>query len=120
MIIYLRKSSLFTIDPDERFAREYKVPTGLLREIWKLYKIRDYTIQEICEFYEMKTKKPISQKSMIRWMWRTEVYGMAVPAIKRGAHAVRSDYFKQYEWNVIRELTKNLKSSVRQNTKTLL
>jgi hypothetical protein len=120
MIIHLKKSSLFTVDPDERFAREYDVPVGLLRDIWKRYKLIGYTIPEVCEFYEMKTKKHISHKSMMRWMWRTEIYSMTRPAINKGAEVVVSSFFREHEWRVMREITKNLRSSVRGKTKTLL
>lgn len=120
MIINIRKSILFTIDPDIRFSKEYDLPIGTLKDIYRRYKLLDYTINELCEFHKMKTGKETSKKSMKRWMWRTEVYAMTLPILEKGVETVTSSFFKEHEWKVIKELTRNLQSSVHKNTKTLI
>lgn len=120
MIIHLKKSILFTVDPDIRFSKEYNLEPGLLKELYRRYKLRDFTFDELCEFYQMKTNKQLSRKSMKRWMWRTEVYSMTLPVLDRGVETVVSSFFKNHEWRVIKELTRNLPSSVHKNTKTLI
>lgn len=120
MLIHLKKSVLFTVDPDIRFSREYKLPIGTLKEIWRRYKLLDYTIEELCQYYEIKTGKQRSRKSMKRWMWRTEIYSMTLPILNKGAETVVSSFFKDKEWEVIRELTRNMRSSVHGKTKTLI
>lgn len=120
MIINLTKSNLFTEEPDMRFAREHSLPRGLWTELWKRYKLYEFTIPELCEYYTMKTGRKTSNKAISRWIWRSEIYSLAHPAIKKGAEVVISSFFNQYEWQVIRELTKNVKSSVHQNPKTLV
>lgn len=120
MIINIRNSILFTVDPDIRFSKQYGNQPGTLKDIYRRYKILGYTIPELCDFYEMKTGNKSTQKSMKRWIWRTEIYIIALPAINSGAQVVTSAFFKKHEWRVIKEITKNLKSSVRKKTKTLL
>lgn len=120
MIINITKSILFTVDPDVRFARQYGNQEGTLKDIYRRYKILGYTVPELCDFYEMKTGKKSTQKSIKRWIWRTEIYIMALPAINSGAENVTSSFFKQHEWKVIKEILKNVKSSVHKKTKTLI
>ena len=118
MIIYLNKSILFTKDPDERFSIQYNKPKGTLKDIYRRYKIMNYSMGELCEFYEFKTNTKITKNSMKRWMWRTEVYIIAQPAMESGV--VVSSFFKKHEWKVVKELLKNLKYSVKGKTKTII
>lgn len=120
MIINIKKSILFTVDPDIRFAQEYNLPQGILKELYRRHTLRDFTIAELCEFYQMKTMQTIGKKSMRRWMWRTKIYSMTLPIIAKGGETVVSSFFKEHEWRVIKEISKNLQSSVRQDTKTLI
>lgn len=120
MIINIRKSVLFTIDPDIRFSKEYNLPLGTLKEIYRRYKILEYTPSELCEFYRIKTGRKTTIDAMSRWMWRTDIYIMTLPAIKKGAEHVNTSIFKEQEWKVIKELGKNLASSAKGNTKTLI
>ena len=111
MIIDLSKSHLFTRDPGNRLSSKYDLPNGLWSLIYRRYKILDYSIDEICDLYELKTKKTMGKKNMRRWVWRTEVYEKAQFALKEGAHVVNSNYFGDMEWSVVKELTKNIKKS---------
>lgn len=119
MIINITKSILFTVDPDKRFAKQYNHPDGTLKEIYRRHKLLEYTTKELCEFYEMKTGVRPTPKAIKRWMWRCDVYAMTLPILEKGAETVVSSFFKQHEWKVIKEITKNI-SSVQHNTKTLI
>lgn len=120
MIISIRKSILFTVDPDIRFAKEYNLPQGTLKEIYRRYKLLGYTTRELCEFYTMKTGRKTSHDAMSRWMWRTDIYTVTLPAIEKGAEMVNSSIFKENEWKVIKEITKNMPASANGKTKTLI
>lgn len=119
MIINIRKSSLFTTDPDFRFSREYGVPRGVWTELWLRYKLHDFNLKDLCLLYELRTRKIAHPKSIQRWIWRSEVYSLVLPALKKGAVCVNSAYFREYEMEVIKELTKNIKTSVRQNVRSI-
>lgn len=118
MIIYLKKSTLFTIDPDLRFSKQNNDPKGTLKDIYRRHQLLEYTVPELCEFYTMKTGKTITPKSMKRWLWRIEIYKIAQPAMQSGT--VVSSYFKKHEWRVIKELLKNIKHSVHKKSKTII
>ena len=120
MIINITKSQLFTVDPDIRFSKEHNLPTGTLKEIYRRHKILDYSIDELCDYHEVKTGRKASRKYIRRWLWRIEVYSMTLPILKMGAETVVSTFFKEHEWKVIKEITRNLQSSVRKETKTLI
>ena len=120
MIIAIQKSELFTVDPDIRFCRKYKVPQGTWRELWKRYKLLQYTNDELSEYFLIKTKRNISNQNIKRWLLRTEIYLRIEPIAKMGCEIVLSEYFGDLEWVVIEEITKNIKSSVKGNPKVLL
>lgn len=119
MIINLKQSKLFTIDPDKRFAREYGLPEGLWNLIYRRHKILEYSIDELCELYQIKTGKKTTHLVISRWVWRSDVYNKASKALESGACTVVSSYFGDLEWSIIKELTKNLQSSVKKDTKAL-
>jgi hypothetical protein len=119
MIILIRKSELFTIDPDIRFSNINHVELGLWKEMWRRFKILGYTTKELQEYYELKTKKQISSKSVKRWILRTDIYSRTKPIIDMGCESLNSNFFDELEWFVVKELIKNLKFSVQQNVKTL-
>jgi len=120
MIIHIKKSTLFTVDPDIRFSKEYGLPLGTLKALYRRHKMLGYSTNDLCEFYKINTGKETSKKSIKRWMWRTEVYAMTLPIINKGVETVVSSFFKDHEWKVIKEITKNIQSSVQGNTKTLI
>ena len=119
MIIKITQSDLFCVDPSIRFANEYKVDKELWKEIWRRYTILDYSIEEMMDYFELKAKRQISRKGMKRWILRTKVYSKTKPVLDKGCEAVTSEFFGDIEWFVLKEVLKNLKSSVHKNPKIL-
>lgn len=120
MIINLSKSKLFTVAPEIRFGKEYGLPPEVWRELWKRHSFHDYTLKDLCDYFEIKTRRQTSPQAMQRWLWRTYVYMKAQGVMKRGVEIVQSEFFGNYEVDVIRECTKNIKSSVRKEPKILI
>jgi hypothetical protein len=120
MIIHLRKSTLFTISPDLRFAREYNLPKGFWTELWKRHKLLGYDIPEICQYYHFKTGRKTTSQSMNRWIWRSEIYSRVQPIMKKGVKVVSSEFFDEYEYDVIKELMKNVRTSVKRGSKIIV
>ena len=120
MIIRLDKSKLFTEDPALRFAKAYDLDGQIWRELWRRYKLLEYTVPELCEYTLIKTGKVIHKKAMYRWIARGEIYVRAIPAIKRGATTVSTSFFEPYEEEVIREITKNMKGGLSESSYTLI
>lgn len=120
MLIHLTKSKLFTIAPEVRFAKEYQLPQELWRELWKRHSFHDYTLRDLCDYFEIKTRRKTSPQAMQRWLWRTYVYMKANGAMKKGCEVVSSDFFGTFEVDVIRETTKNIRSSVNASPKILI
>ena len=119
MIIYLDKSILFTKDPDIRFAIEYGIPLGNWKLLWQRHKLMEYSVREMQELLRINTGLKLSKKNIKRWIWRSEIYSMTLPLINKGTQCVVSDFFGEKEYKIIKELTKNLSSSVHKNTSTL-
>jgi hypothetical protein len=109
MIIDLSKSHIFTIEPAARFAREFDTTHDMWNELWKRYKLYDYTVEELCDYCHIKLKRRPSNKSIKRWIIRTEIYSKANDARKRGAFIVKSEFFGDLEGAVIKEVTHGLK-----------
>lgn len=124
MIIHIQKSSLFTVDPDVRFSKEHGVDRGVWAEMWRRHKLLGYDLKDICDLYEIRTGRKINPRtrdnSISRWIWRSEVFAMTKPLLKIGAQTVVSSFFKEHEEKVIKELTKNLKSSATKKSKILI
>lgn len=120
MLIQLTKSKLFTVAPENRFAIEYRVHPDMWRELWKRHSYHDYSLSDLCDYFELKTKREISAQAMQRWLWRSYVYMKAHGAMKLGVEVVTSEFFGNFEQDVVKEVTKNLKSSVKQDTKVLI
>jgi plasmid rolling circle replication initiator protein Rep len=120
MIIHLSKSKLFTEEPDFRFSKEYALPRGFWTELWRKHLLLGYTPKDLADYYEFKTHKSTTPQSMQRWIWRTQVYMKARGVIKMGCEVVQSDFFGENEYEVVKELTKNLKGSVKKEAKILI
>lgn len=123
MIIHIQKSTLFTVEPDIRFAREHGIDRGIWAEMWRRYKLLGYDLKDICDLYEVRTGRKTTQsgrENISRWIWRSEVYAMVRPLLKVGAQTVVSSFFKQYEEKVVKELTRNLKSSAGKKSRIIV
>lgn len=119
MIILINKSELFTIDPDDRFAKRYNVKRGIWKDMWRRYSILEYSRRDLADYFFMKTNKRITNQNVKRWVNRTKVFIKIKPIIDMGCNTVNSYYFDELEWFVIKELSKNLKSSVKKNIKAV-
>jgi hypothetical protein len=109
MIIDITKSMLFRMHPDIRFAKWCKLPVGFWTEIYRRHKLLGYSNEELREFYLIKTGKIPTAHLIERWLWRTEIYHITEPLIKKGVRHVNSSIFREYENLVIQELTKSQK-----------
>jgi hypothetical protein len=109
MIIHLTKSKLFNTDPDVRFSQEYELPLGIWKELWRRYKLMNYSTSELCEYYKIKTKKEINNRVINRWVRRSEIYMIARQFTNKGAETVVSSVFGDYEQEVLDELLKQMR-----------
>jgi hypothetical protein len=119
MLILITKSELFTCDPDTRFSKEYKVSLGTWKEMWRRHCVLGYSVRDMAEYYEVKTKRKIAHQTLKRWNTRTKVFIKTKPVLDKGCETVNSYFFGELEWFVLKELMKNTQSSVKQNVKTL-
>ena len=93
MLIHLNKSKLFTEDPAIRFAKSYSLEEDTWKELWKRYKLMDYSVSDLCEYMKIKTGQEIIDMSMRRWLMRAEIYLRAKPFIEKGATTVTTEFF---------------------------
>lgn len=110
MLINLHQSELFTKEPAIRFAIQYDVPVELWENMWRKYKIYEYTTSDLREYYQMKTGRRIRNQVIYRWIFRTEIYAKTKPIMKDGVRTVNSTFFGNLEKKVIDELFKHMKS----------
>lgn len=121
MIITLIQSKLFTQDPDVRFSREYVVPVGTWKELWRRYKLLDYSNGDLRDYLFVKHARNLSYNSMARWIQRSEVFTITNPLIKKGVQHVNTELFGEYEQYVMDELTKQLRyGGARKNSRTII
>lgn len=120
MILDLTKSKLFSIDPDLRFCKEYAVPIGTWTECWRRYKLMGYSAGDIKDFVFIKRMRSLSYTTIDRWIFRTEIYSIVNPHLKKGVKHVNSDIFKEYEQEVINELVKKLKTGESNNSNIII
>ena len=115
MIIHLKKSKLFTVEPAKRFAREFNVDEKIWIEAWFRYKVKEYSVNDLRDYIHTKTGRKPTYLSVHLWVTRTEVYSKAKEAFKMGGSVVVSSFFGEYEDFVIKQITKHIKSG---NSKT--
>lgn len=120
MILKLTESKLFTEHPDGRFSKHYNVPQGLWTEMWRRHSILEYEIQDLQDFFYVKTMRKISYHKVKLWIWRTRVYVRAHEAMKHGARAVTSEWFGELEDELLQELFKNLENSKKKTARVLV
>lgn len=119
MILDLKKSKLFE-DPDERFCKEYLLPGGTWKEMWRRYKLLDYSKSELIDYLFIKHARKMSPNSIDRWIVRSEVFQMAKPKLDMGVQYINSNIFEDYEQFVLDELTKNLRFSGTDESKVII
>lgn len=77
-------------------------------------------MKDLCDFYEIKSGRKTSGQSMKRWIYRTEIYCRAQDAIRKGAEVAMSSYFGEYEDFLLKEITRQMRFSVKGNNKILI
>ena len=63
--------------------------------MWYRYKYLGYSKRDLKEWFELKACKPISRKTIGRWVKRQELYDDAHIAVVRGAQIVTINYFRR-------------------------
>lgn len=110
MILDITKSKIFKLDPSIRFSKEYGLPKGVWEEIWRRYKMLDYSNGDLRDYLFLKYARNVSHPAMSRWIYRGEIYLITNPLIKQGIIHVNSRIFGEYEEYVMNELVKPLKN----------
>lgn len=110
MLIRINNSRLFDTNPAKRFAEEYDVDEKLWNEIWKRYKLLDYTVEDLSDLFHIKTGKQIKRRYIKRWIFLGEIYILAKPARDMGAQVINTELFGEFEQKVIEEITRHLRS----------
>lgn len=120
MIINITKSKLFTLDPDIRFANEYALPHGTWIEVFRRYKLLNYSNGDLRDYVFIKHARNLGFNSMDRWIIRSEIYSIAKPLLRKGVQHVSSDIFGDLESYVMKELTKTLKSGSSGSSRSII
>lgn len=94
--------SFFKIEPDIIFSKSMKVPLGVWNDLFKRHNFWDYKQEDLVEWFEFKYRKPISQKTIYRWIIRQEIYNDAQRAIKEGSYKVNINFFPRHKEIVIK------------------
>lgn len=85
---------IFTEDPYKAFSERYKCNPNLWYEIYnKRFIWHQYEIPILCEYFKLKTNLAINDRTIRRWIKRTQVYSKAQHVIRKGAKQVSYDYF---------------------------
>lgn len=90
-------NKVFKEDPYLAFAKRHEASPKLWYEIYnQRYLWHNYEIPILCEYFKLKTKLEINERTIRRWIKRTEVYNHAQRAIKKGVKEVAPHYFDKY------------------------
>ena len=120
MIINIRKSKIFTLDPSIRFSKEYGLPKDVWQEVWRRYKLLDYSNGDLRDYLFLKYARNLSFPAMGRWINRGEIYMITNPLIKEGVEHVNSSIFGNYEEYVMNELVKPLKNGATTKAESII
>lgn len=120
MIISIRKSKLFTHDPAMRFAREHGLPKDAWHEVWRRYKLLEYSNGDLRDYLFVKYARSLSYNGMNRWIARGHVHAITSPLIDKGVVHVNSSIFREYEDFVMNELVKPLKNGGKCRAESIL
>ncbi len=119
MIIKLHESKLFTVDTAIRFGQEYKCSPKLWHDIWEKY-LNGHDEYVLAGYFMYKTNKRIRSSVIKRWLTMTEIYCKANLVMNMGVRVVQSEYFGDFETIVLKELLRNMKSSIRSESRIIL
>lgn len=120
MLIDLKKSNLFTKDPDKRFCEEYLVPLGTWMELWRRYKMLGYTQADLKDYFFIKYGRSMDFVTIARWIKKNEIYDIAKIVTERGGQMVNTDRFGEYEQYVIDEITKQMRYGSSKDSKIII
>jgi len=120
MIIDITKSKIFTLDPATRFAKEYGLPKEVWAEVWRRYKLLEYSNGDIRDYVFLKYARNLGHPAMSRWIYRGEIYMIAKPLLEKGVVHVNSVIFGKYEEYVMNELVKPLKNGATTQAKSII
>ena len=120
MILDITISKIFKLDPSIRFSKEYGLPKDVWHEVWRRYKLLDYSNGDIRDYLFLKYARNISWTAMTRWLNRGEVYMITKPLITKGVQNVNSCIFNDYEEFVMNELVKPLKNGASNKAESII
>lgn len=110
MIINITTSKIFTEDPDVRFSREYALPRGVWNELWRKYRLLEYSNGDLRDYLFIKHARNLQQPSMYRWIVRTKIYEITHPLTKKGVKHVNTEIFGELEEFIMKELIRPMKN----------
>ena len=94
---------LFNEDPYKAFGERYNLPRSFWIEVFhNRYMWRGYSVAELEEAIGILSKKQknainVSQKTIRRWLNRTEIFNKAQKVIGMGVKIVDTEYFDKLE-----------------------
>lgn len=88
---------IFTEDPYKAYAKRHDTSPSLWHEMYdNRFVWHNYEIPILCEYFKLKTKIDINDRTLRRWIKRTQLYKHAQHAIQKGAKEVSYTYFERY------------------------
>lgn len=120
MLVKLKSSKLFSTRPSRRFADEYDVPECVWEELWRRYKMLDYTIPDLADYFEIKAGRKIKRRYMKRWLFLGEVYLKTKNAREMGAEVINTSMFGKLEPRVVGEVTRHMRRGSTKNSRIML
>lgn len=120
MLINITKSNIFTTEPSTRFSKEYGLPKEAWGEVWRRYKLLEYSNGDLRDYVFLKYARNLSFTTMKRWMQRGEVYSITKPLLIKGVVHVNSQIFKDYEEFVMNELIKPLRNGATNKSESII
>lgn len=120
MLIDLTKSTIFTKDPGIRFAKEHALDKSVWPEVWRRYKLLDYSNGDLRDYLFVKHGRNLAFNTMTRWLLCGEIYMRAKPFLDKGVTTVNTVIFRDLEQQVIDELTKQVRWGRSVKPKTII
>jgi len=120
MILNIKKSDIFKVSPDIRFAKEYSVPVGSWNKIWSKYKFYGYNHGDIKDYVFIKHARNLGYTTIDRWIMRAEIYNITEPLLKKGVECVSSEIFNEWEQPLMDYLFKTIKSGASTKSRIII